>query len=73
MLFEIEDISYSIAGKSLIKNFSSRILKKDKIAVVGSNGSGKSTLLKLLLGQLKPDSGKIERGVDIKVGYFDHT
>jgi ATP-binding cassette subfamily F protein uup len=71
MMFEIENISFSIANKVLIKDFSTRILQKDKIAIVGANGTGKSTLLKLLLGRIDPDSGKIKRAVDIKIGYFD--
>ncbi len=71
VLFEVEDLSYSIAGRELIRNFSTRILQRDKLAIVGPNGSGKSTLLKLLLGRLEPESGRIKRGVDISVGYFD--
>jgi len=70
MLFEIKHLDFSIAGKTLIRDFTTRILQKDKIAVVGHNGSGKSTLLKLLLGRLKPDSGTIKRG-DLSIGYFD--
>jgi ATP-binding cassette subfamily F protein uup len=70
MLFEIENLNYSIEDKELIKNFTTRILQRDKIAIVGPNGSGKSTLLKLLLGRLKPISGEIKRG-DLKIGYFD--
>ena len=70
MLFEIEDLSYKIANKELIKNFSTRILQRDKIAIVGPNGSGKSTLLKLMLGRIKPDSGKIKQG-ELSIGYFD--
>jgi ATP-binding cassette subfamily F protein uup len=70
MLFDIENLSYSIAGKNLIEEFSTRILQRDKIAIVGHNGSGKSTLLKLLLGRLKPNSGTIKRG-EFKIGYFD--
>jgi len=70
MLFEIENLNYSINGRVLIKDWSARILQKDKIAIVGPNGGGKSTLLKLLLGRLKPDSGEIKRG-DFKIGYFD--
>ncbi len=71
VLFEIEDLSYSIASRKLINNFTTRILQRDKIAIVGPNGSGKSTLLKLLLGRLKPESGVIKRGVDLSIGYFD--
>ncbi len=70
MLFEINDLSFSIANKLLIDNFTTRILQKDKIAIVGHNGSGKSTLLKLLLGRLKPDNGVIKRG-ELNIGYFD--
>jgi len=70
MLFEIEDLSYKIANKELIKNFTTRILQRDKIAIVGPNGSGKSTLLKLMLGRLKPDSGQIKQG-ELSIGYFD--
>jgi len=70
MLFDIENLHYSIAGKNLIQGFTTRILQRDKIAIVGHNGSGKSTLLKLLLGRLKPNRGSIEKG-DFKIGYFD--
>jgi len=70
MLFEVEDLSYSIGDRELIKDFNLRVLQKDVIAIVGPNGSGKSTLLKLLLGRLEATKGKIERG-EIKIGYFD--
>ena len=70
MLFEIENLNYSIANKQLIKDFSTRILQRDKIAIVGPNGSGKSTLLKILLGRLQPDSGTIKKG-ELSIGYFD--
>ena len=70
MLFEIKDLHYSIADKQLINGLTTRILQKDKIAIVGHNGSGKSTLLKLLLGRLLPESGAIKHG-DLQIGYFD--
>ena len=70
MLFEIENLTYTIGGKTLIKDFSTRILQRDKIGIVGVNGAGKSTLLKLLLGRLQPDSGTIKRG-EFRIGYFD--
>ncbi|MEA1954531.1 MAG: ABC-F family ATP-binding cassette domain-containing protein [Campylobacterota bacterium] len=70
MLFDIENMSYSVPGKKLIKNFNKRILQKDKIAIVGINGAGKSTLLKLMLGRIKPDAGTIKQG-DFALGYFD--
>ncbi len=70
MLFEMYDIKKSLGEKILIENFSTRILQKERIAVVGKNGSGKSTFLKLLLGDMSVDSGVFKRG-DFKIGYFD--
>ncbi len=70
MLFDVENLDYSVPNKNLIENFSTRILQKDKIAVVGINGAGKSTLLKLLLGRLDPKCGTIKQG-DFELGYFD--
>lgn len=70
MLFEIDHLGLKLGDKTLIRDFSTRILQKDVIAVVGPNGSGKSTLLKALLGRLKPTSGAIKQG-EFSIGYFD--
>ena len=70
MLFEVEDLCITLGTKELLKDFNTRILQKDVIAIVGPNGSGKSTLLKVLLGRMAPTSGKIKQG-DFKIGYFD--
>ncbi|MDQ7047060.1 MAG: ABC-F family ATP-binding cassette domain-containing protein [Sulfurovum sp.] len=70
MLFDLEHLNYSIANKLLIEDFTTRILQRDKLAIVGINGAGKSTLLKLLLGRLKADGGLISKG-DFSIGYFD--
>lgn len=70
MLFELEKIEKSLGNKLLIKDFSTRILQKDTIAIVGPNGTGKSTLLKIFLGKLKVDKGVFKKG-DFEVGYFD--
>jgi ATP-binding cassette subfamily F protein uup len=72
LLFELENVTKTLGGKTLIKNFSTRILQKDKIAIVGKNGAGKSTLLKIMLRELDIDSGIIKKG-DIKIGYFDQN
>lgn len=71
-LFWLENVSLSFGGKPIIKDFTARILQKDRIAIVGPNGSGKSTLLRLLRGELKQDQGTIRVG-DFAVGYFDQT
>jgi ABC transport system ATP-binding/permease protein len=70
MLFEVKDLNITLGDKELIKDFNTRILQKDVIAIVGPNGSGKSTLLKALLGRIKPTDGTINRG-DFTIGYFD--
>jgi ATP-binding cassette subfamily F protein uup len=70
MLFELDDVTVQLGNKLLIKNFTTRILQKDTIAIVGPNGSGKSTLLKVFLERLKITSGSFKKG-DFKVGYFD--
>lgn len=69
-LFELDKITKSLGDKLLIKDFSTRILQRDKIAIVGPNGSGKSTLLKIFLETLPIDSGVMKKG-DFKIGYFD--
>ena len=70
MLFEVENLGLTLGSKELLKNFTTRILQKDVIAIVGPNGSGKSTLLKALLGRIDATQGKIKRG-EFKIGYFD--
>jgi ATP-binding cassette subfamily F protein uup len=70
-IIEAEDISFAYNGKNIIKDFSIRIKKGEKIGIVGPNGTGKSTLVKLLIGELKPESGKIRFGSSIDLTYFD--
>ena len=71
IVFEMEDVSYEVAGKTLLKNFSTTILRGDKIALVGPNGCGKTTFIKLLLGEIQPTSGKISCGTKLDIAYFD--
>lgn len=67
---EINDVSKGFDGVTFISNFSYIFLPGDRIGIIGPNGCGKSTLLKLINGILKPDSGNIEIGQTIKIGYF---
>ena len=71
IIFEGEGVNYSIDGKSLIRNFDFRVMRGDKIALIGPNGCGKTTLIKLLLGDLQPDSGHLHCGTKLEVAYFD--
>ncbi len=68
---ELTDATKSFGAKTVIRSFSGTILRGDKVGLLGPNGAGKTTLLKLILGELEPDSGKIRRGTNLQVAYFD--
>ncbi|MDO4943088.1 MAG: ABC-F family ATP-binding cassette domain-containing protein [Lachnospiraceae bacterium] len=67
---ELKEISKSFHGKKYIQNFSYIILKNERIGIIGPNGCGKTTLLQIINQRIKPDSGSIEIGETIKIGYF---
>ena len=71
LVAEVENVSYSWDGEPVIRDFSTTIMRGDKIGIIGPNGCGKSTLLNLLLGKLEPQSGTIRRGTGLEVAYFD--
>lgn len=71
IVFEIENLNYQIGDKVLLKDFSTTILRGDKIALIGPNGCGKTTFIKLLLGELQPTSGRVHTGTKLEVAYFD--
>ena len=71
LVAELENVSKAYGDRTLISNFSTRILRGDKIGLLGPNGIGKTTLLKLILGDIEADSGNVERGTKINVAYFD--
>ncbi|MEW6764786.1 MAG: ATP-binding cassette domain-containing protein [Pseudomonadota bacterium] len=68
---EAEHASKTFNGKPVIKDFSIRIQRGDRIGLVGPNGVGKSTLLKMLLGEIQPDSGSVKIGTQLEIAYFD--
>lgn len=69
-IIEIKDVSKTFEGKCLIKDFTYTIVREDRIGIIGNNGMGKSTLLNLITEHIKPDSGSIEIGDTVKVGYY---
>ncbi|PLR41358.1 ABC transporter ATP-binding protein [Chimaeribacter californicus] len=71
IVFELENVSYRVGDKQLVSNFTAQVQRGDKIALVGPNGCGKTTLLKLMLSQLKADSGRVHCGTKLEVAYFD--
>ena len=71
LVAELENVSKSFGEKTVIRDFSCRILRGDRVGVIGPNGAGKTTLLKLILGELEADSGTVRRGTKQQVAYFD--
>jgi ATP-binding cassette subfamily F protein uup len=70
-VIEAKDVSFAFGDRTLVKDFSTTIMRGDRIGLIGANGSGKTTLLKLLLGDLQPQSGEIKVGTQLQVAYFD--
>jgi len=71
IIFELKNVSYRYDDTDIINNFSTTIMRGDKIGIIGPNGSGKSTLLNLLLNHLTPTAGTVKTGTNISVAYFD--
>jgi len=71
LVAELEHVSKAFGDRTLINDFTTRILRGDKIGLIGPNGIGKTTLLKLILGEMEPDSGTIRQGSKLQIAYFD--
>ena len=71
LVADIHHVNFSYGDHVIINDLSTRILRGDRVGIIGPNGSGKSTLLKILLGELKPDSGKVVTGTKLEIAYFD--
>ena len=71
LVAEVKEISFSYPDLAIVKEFSTMIMRGDKIGVIGPNGAGKTTLLRLLLGTLEPQSGSVRHGANLQIAYFD--
>ncbi|KZN52248.1 ATP-binding cassette ATPase Uup [Pseudoalteromonas luteoviolacea] len=71
LVFEASFVNHAFKDKPIVKDFSTLVMRGDRVGLVGPNGIGKTTLLKLLFGKLSADSGKIKQGVNLEVAYFD--
>jgi ATP-binding cassette subfamily F protein uup len=71
LVFEAVHVTHSFGAAAVIDDFSVRVMRGDRIGIIGPNGCGKTTLIKLLVGELEPNSGTIRRGTGLKPAYFD--
>lgn len=72
-VIKFDHVSFSYPDKPILSDFNLLIQNKDRIGIVGENGKGKSTLLNLIAGELQADSGKVDIGETIRIGYFSQT
>lgn len=71
LVVDAEKISFSFGSKKILQDFSTTIIRGDRVGIIGPNGSGKTTLLRLLLGEIEPQKGRIRLGAGLKIAYFD--
>src|SRR3990167_6655199 len=71
LVIKASNLSFKYGENFLFKDFSTRIMRKDKIGLIGANGSGKTTLIRILLGQIPPTSGKVRLGTNLDIAYYD--
>ncbi|MCH9756545.1 MAG: ATP-binding cassette domain-containing protein [Gammaproteobacteria bacterium] len=71
LVIEAEQLNYQLKQQLLIRDFSCRFMRGDKIGIIGPNGCGKTTLIRLLLNDLAPTSGKVHLGTNLNIAYFD--
>jgi ATP-binding cassette subfamily F protein uup len=71
LVIEAQGACFGYEGEAVIRDFSTTIIRGDKVGIIGPNGSGKTTLLKMLLGDLKPQKGAVKRGVNLQAAYLD--
>ena len=71
MVREADNVSKSFGSKDVVRDFSARIVRGDRVGLIGPNGSGKTTLLRLLLGAMEPDRGEVRHGANVAIAYYD--
>ncbi|WDU47132.1 ATP-binding cassette domain-containing protein [Taylorella equigenitalis] len=71
LVAELENVSFSFGSKEIVRNFSTKIFRGDRIGIIGPNAAGKTTLLRIILGQLNPNSGTVRLGTNLEIAYFD--
>jgi ABC transport system ATP-binding/permease protein len=71
MVIEAKGVSKAYGRKKIVANASTRVMRGDRVGLIGPNGSGKTTLLRLLIGELEPDAGEVRQGANVQVAYYD--
>ncbi|MDX1946107.1 MAG: ATP-binding cassette domain-containing protein [Pirellulaceae bacterium] len=71
LVAELTDVSFAYADQPIVEQFSTSVMRGDKIGIMGRNGAGKTTLLRLILGRLEPQSGTVRLGTNLQIAYFD--
>lgn len=71
IVIEAKNLNHSFGNRLILKNFSTKILRGDRVGFIGANGSGKTTLLRILLGEIQADSGEVKLGTNLEIIYFD--
>jgi ATP-binding cassette subfamily F protein uup len=71
LVFEARGISKAYGNTTVIRDFSTRVMRGDRIGLIGPNGAGKTTLLRVLLGEVTPDTGEVRHGANVQVAYYD--
>jgi ATP-binding cassette subfamily F protein uup len=71
LVFELDRVSKSYGGTPVVRDFSARVMRGDRVGLIGPNGAGKTTLLKMLLEELQPDAGEMRRGANVEIAYYD--
>ncbi|MEJ0034613.1 MAG: ATP-binding cassette domain-containing protein [Gammaproteobacteria bacterium] len=71
LVAELENVSKRFGERTILRNVSTRIMRGDRVGLIGANGAGKSTLIRVILGQIEPDGGTVRLGTNLQVAYFD--
>ena len=71
LVFELKGVSKSFANKTVVRDFTTRVMRGDRIGLIGPNGTGKTTALRLLIGAIEPDSGSVRHGANVQIAYYD--
>ncbi|CAN5697768.1 ATP-binding cassette domain-containing protein [soil metagenome] len=71
LVFEGKRVTKAFGSVPVIRDYSGRIVRGDRVGLIGPNGSGKTTLLRMLVGEIEPDSGEVRRGARLQIAYFD--